>query len=453
MTYLVTLIEFFLGIVLMVFIINIVRTLRIPSRIRKAELLFEEDNVGQAMDIVQSVLEKKKSYIPALYLKAKIFRRQRQYILAISEANNILKTGDFQKYVSELDLHYLLADLYNRQQLFHKEIEEYKLILNFAPQDTTANHELGLHYYKLKKYRESRDMLIRALAGDSKLTDVFLPLGVSCFHLSEFGKAEEYLLKAVEMSPVPPAEAYYHLGLIYRTKKDNENAIKMFGLSRRDPDYALTSTLRIGEIYYEKEEYAQAIEILESGMSGLKTREDDSIAYRYLLAECYEMENLIKEAVHHWEKIESERPNYRSTQMKIADYKAIMDDEAMKGIFTSSLDSLQPLIAEIIARLNFNVITKKTLNPNQLVFKAYNIKRINDPPLLIFFDRTTREVPESSIERFIELTKIEKCKSGIYIATSRFSIKAKSAAASGLIEILDKDFVSGTIAKIKQKQK
>jgi tetratricopeptide (TPR) repeat protein len=296
-------------------------------------------------------------------------------------------------------------------------------------------------------------MLIRALAGDPKLNDVFLPLGVSCFHLSEYGKAEEYLLKAVDLSPVPPAEAYYHLGLIYRSKKDNESAIKVFGLARRDPNYALTATLRIGEIYFEKEEYAQAIEILESGMSNIRVREDDSISYRYLLAECYEMENLIKEAVHHWEKIESEHPNYRNTQLKLADYKAIMGDEAMKGIFTSSLDSLQPLIAEIIARLNFNVITKKTLNPNQLVFKAYNIKRINDPPLLIFFDRTTREVPENSIERFVELMKIEKCKTGIYISTSRFSMKAKSSAASNLVELLDKDFVAGTIAKIKQKQK
>ncbi|HEY1405173.1 MAG TPA: hypothetical protein VF857_01065, partial [Spirochaetota bacterium] len=162
MSYFITLIEFFAGIILTLIVISVVRTLRIPARIHKAELLFEEDSVGQAMDIVQSVLERKRSYIPALYLKAKIFRRQRQYILAIAEANNILKMGDFNKYISELDLHYLLADLYNRQQLFHKEIEEYRLILNLSPSDITANHELGLHNFKLKKYREARDMLVRA---------------------------------------------------------------------------------------------------------------------------------------------------------------------------------------------------------------------------------------------------------------------------------------------------
>jgi tetratricopeptide (TPR) repeat protein len=453
MSYFITLIEFFIGIIVAILIFNVVRTLRIPARIRKAELLFEEDNAGPAMDIVQNVLERKRGYIPALYLKSKIFRRQRQYILAIAEANNVLKSGDYKKYVSELDVHYLLADLYSRQQLFHKEIEEYKLIITLSPTDVMANHQLGLHYYKQKKYREARDMLIRAIAGDEKINDAYLALGVSCFHLSEYAKAEEFLLRAIEVQPIPPAEAYYHLGIIYRWKKDNDGAVKMFGLAKRDPDYSLIATLRIGEIYFEKEEYPQAIEVLESGISWLKTRDDDSIAYRYLLAECYEMGNLIKEAVHHWEKIEAEHPNYKNTQMKIADYKAIMGDEVMKGIFTSSLDSLQPLIAEIIARLNFNIIMKKTLNPNQLVYKAYNIKRINDPPLLIFFDRTTREVNENAVERFSELIKLEKCKTGIYIATSRFSMKAKGKATSEMMELLDKDFVASTLAKIKQKQK
>jgi tetratricopeptide (TPR) repeat protein len=453
MSYLIPFLQFFFGLVGLVIAINLFINFRIPARVKKAEALFEEDQTNPALDIVNSVLERKKDYVPAMFLKAKILRRQRQFILAIAEANNILRNGDFKRYMSELDIHFLLADLYNKQQLYHKEIEEYKLILNISPTDITANHQLGLHYYKSKKYREARDLLIRALAGNPQLADCYLPLGIASYQISEYQRSEEYLLKTIETLPLPPAEAYYYLGLIYRAKRDNDNAIKMFEQTRKDPNYSLTGTLRIAEIHYEKEEYAKAIEVLESNMSALRTREDDSIAYRYLLAECYEMENQIKEAIHHWEKIESERPNYKSTQSKLADYKAIMNDDVMKGVFTASLESLQPIISEIIARLNFNIITKKTLSQNQLVYKAYNIKRINDPPLLIFFDRTTREVPESAIIKFSEMMHEEKCKAGIYIATSRFSMKAKSSATSEMIELLDKEFVGQTVTKIKAKQK
>ena len=453
MGYLLTLVEFFAGIVAAVFIFNIVVMIRLPARVRKAELLFEHDDVGEAFHIVEKVLQRRKGFIPAMYLKAKILKRQRQYILAIAEVNDILKNGDFGRFVSELDLHYLLADLYARQHLFHKELEEYRIIMKLSPNDVTANHAIGLHMYKQKKYRESRDMLIRALAGDSKLTDTFLPIGIASYNLSEYGKAEEFLLKAIDSQTAPSAEAYYHLGMIYKMKKDTENAIRMFEFTKRDPEYALNGALRIGEIYFEREMYQQAIEVLEGNISWIRQREDASIAYRYLLAECYEMENMIKEAVHHWEKIQSERPNYKSTQMKLEDYKTIMGDDTLKGVFTSSLETLQPVIAEIIARLNFNIIQKKVLTPHLMTFKAYNIKRINDPPILIIFDRTTREVPESAISKFAEMMREEKCKSGIYIATTRFSVKAKTSAASEMIELYDKDFVAVTIQKIRNKQK
>ena len=196
MGYLLTLVEFFAGIVAAVFIFNIVVMIRLSARVRKAELLFEHDDVGEAFHIVEKVLQRRKGFIPAMYLKAKILKRQRQYILAIAEVNDILKNGDFGRFVSELDLHYLLADLYARQQLFHKELEEYRIIMKLSPNDITANHAIGLHLFKQKKYRESRDMLIRALAGDTKLTDTFMPIGIASYNLSEYGKAEEFLLNS-----------------------------------------------------------------------------------------------------------------------------------------------------------------------------------------------------------------------------------------------------------------
>ena len=46
MGYLLTLVEFFAGIVAAVFLFNFIVMIRIPARIRKAELLFEQDDVG-----------------------------------------------------------------------------------------------------------------------------------------------------------------------------------------------------------------------------------------------------------------------------------------------------------------------------------------------------------------------------------------------------------------------
>lgn len=426
------------------------RTYRFPARIKRAEDLMREGDEKQASNIIKAVLAKKKDYIPARYLRARILHKQNQFLMAISELNSILQASDCAKYVDELKVHYQLATLYHETKQWKKEIDEYKIILSFNPNDTNANHRLGLSYYKQKRYKDAKDSLKTAIDNDPTLDDCYLPLGISSYHVSDYDNAEFYLLKAIE-KPHKSEEAHYYLGLILKGKKDYENAITSLERSKTDSQLYRKSLIKIAEIYYDTAYYDKVIETLEGGLSSLKARDEESLAYRYLLAEAYEMNNQIQEAVHHWEKIEGEEPNYRSTQMKLSEYKALLDDTYMKHIFTSSLEELQPLLGEIIARLNFNIISRNILSSNQLYYKVYHTKRINEPPILIFFNRSTREISEGEIIQFSRQLGDEKAKSGIYITTSRFGLKATSAAASKSIQLYGKEYLSEVIAKIKGK--
>jgi tetratricopeptide (TPR) repeat protein len=430
----------------------ILQSVQIPGRIKKAEELFRSGNESGASDIVKRILERKKDYVPARYLRARLLFNQKQYLLAISEFNAILQIPEFTKFVKELDIHTSLAELYSLTQQWHREVEEYKMILSFDPENVHANHRVGITFYRQSRYRDARDALMKAVARAPELWDCFLPLGISCYNLAEYTNAEEFLLKAAEHPQQNGMEdGYFYLGLIYKGKKDYDAAIRMFENARRDKKLYVKSQFKIGEIYFDTDNYDKAISVLEEGLGSLKPREEDSLAFRYLLAECYEMENKVQEAVHHWEKIQSEHPSYKNTPMKLDEYKSIVNDESMKTIFTSSIDDIQPILAEVISRLNYNVISKTIINSAQLYFKAYNTKRINEPPILIFFVRTTREVSESQIQRFSGLLADEKCKTGIFISTSRFSPKARTAATSKGIEIHDRDIIIKTLGKYKGK--
>ncbi len=437
-------------VVIVIIVVLYFRTMHLPSLIKKAEEQFKNGNDKLASDIIKKVLKKKKDYVPARYLRARMLNRQNQYLMSISELNGILQTPDFSRYVEELKIHYQLADLYHETQQWKKEIEEFKKILSFKPDDINANHRLGLSYYKQKRYKDAKDNLLRALNSDPTLDDAYLPLGISCYKVSDYSNSEHYLLKAIERTH-KNEEAHYFLGLILKGKKDYDNAILSFEHSKTDTSLYRKSLMKIGEIYFETANYDDAIQTLEDGLSSLKPRDEESLQYRYLLAECYEMNNKIQEAVHHWEKIESEQPNFRSTQMKLEEYKALLEDTYMKQIFTSSLERLQPLLGEIIARLSYNIITKNFISKNQVYFKVFHTKRINEPPIIILFNRSTREIAETEIVQFSRILNEEKCKSGIYITTSRFGLKATAAAASKSIELYGKEFLSKTIEKIKGK--
>ncbi|HOO72390.1 MAG TPA: tetratricopeptide repeat protein [Spirochaetota bacterium] len=439
------LIFFFLFVAVTVFFI--VKTMQYPSKIRKAEELLTIGDLAKASDIIKAILDKKKDYAPARYLRAQILIKQKQYLMAISELNSILSIPEYSKHIKELDIHYQLAFLYGETKSWQKEVEEYKVILSFNSDDLKANHRLGHALYRQKDYKKVREYLTKAVLLDPNLQDCYLPLGISCFQISDYEKAEQYLLKSLS-SAGDNVEAHFYLGLIFKMKKDYDNAIKMFELAQKDRHFFVKSLYNIGEIHYVNEDFDIVIEELEKGLNYLQKNDEESHAYRYLLAEAYEQENKIDEAIHHWEKLAAENPDFRSVKIKLDSYREILDNKHMMSLFQSSLEELQPLISEIITGLQYNIIAKEKQSPNEYQYRAYNIKRINDPPLLIFFNRTTREITEGQILDFYRKINEEKCKSGIYISTSKFSLKAKSTAATRLIELYGGDYVNKAIEKI-----
>lgn len=429
----------------------IIRAHQYPAKVRKAQEYLDNGDIAKASEIVKLVLERKKDYVPARYLRAQILIQQKQYLLAIAELNGILSIPDFDKYVGELDIHYHLADLYHETQQWQKEVEEFRIILQFNPDDINANHRLGIVLYRQHDYIRSKDYLLKAVTLDPALSDLYAPLGICLYNTGEYGTAENFLIKAVETNATN-YEAHYYLGMIFKMKKDYTAALEMLGKARNDRRYFDKSQYAIGQLYFDNDAYSKAIEELEKGLPYIKDNTDEGLAYRYLLAECYEMENKIPEAVHHWEKIASINPNYRSTQVKLDDYKSILENKNLKFLFTSTMAELQPLITEIIAQLNYSIVYKKEVSANEYMYKCFSVKRINEPPVLINFIRTTRDITEGQINTFYQRMLEEKCKSGIYITTSKFSINAKSQAANKMIEIMDGRFLQKTMEKIKGKK-
>ena len=420
---------------------------RLPARIRRAEEYLNAGDQQRASEIVRAVLKKKEDYVPARYLRAKILTNQKQYLLAIAELNGILAITNFDHFVDEPAIHYHLADLYHETQQWQREIDEFKAILKFNPDDTVANHRVGHVLYAQKRYGECREHLEKAFTQNPSLTDCLLPLGVSCFHLGDFENAEPYLSKSLEQTPDNP-EPQFYLGNIYRNIKNNENAIKMFTSAKRDKRFFLKSLHSIAEIYYAEERYEDAITTLEEGLKKLTGSSDETLAYRYLLAECYERSNKITEALFHWQKIYETNSNYRNTKSKLDDYSQIMANDNQRILFTSSMEDLQPLITELIARLNFNIVSKRMINDSEYIYKALNIKRINEPQISIYFNRTTREITESQIADFERKMREDNCKSGIYMTTSRFSLKAKNAASGTMIQLYDANFITKAVERI-----
>ena len=428
------------------------KSTRLSSRIRRAEDAFAEEDYTRAGEIVKDILDKNHDYPPARYLKARLLIHQNQYVMAIYELNSILTLPDFRTYASEYELRSQLAHLYSETKNWDKEIEEYKMILMIQPDDVNANYRLGHALYSMKNYHSAFTYLQKSFEADPTKTENLLPLGVCYFHVGDHEKSELNLLRALETGNAGE-EARFYLGSIYFSKKKYEEAAALLEISRKDRRYFVKSLFLLAKIFYEQENYERAVEILEEGLGNLKEKTDEAYEYRYLLAECYEMLNRLKEAIHHWEKIYSDNPSYRAVKVKLDTYNAILQDDTLTMVYQSSIEELQPLIVEMISGLQYNIIARERINSNEYQYRAFNIKRINEPPILIYFNRSIREITENQIAQFQDKLNSEKCRSGIYITTNKYSLRAKATAASRQIELYDRELVSRVLEKTRIKKK
>ncbi len=113
------------------------------------------------------------------------------------------------------------------------------------------------------------------------------------------------------------SETHYNLGIAYKEMGLIDDAIKEFQSSRNDPKRYIQSSTMLGYCYMEKKLYSLAIDVLKK-ISEEGTEKDDSYwPVRYELAEAYEKNNNLKEALDLYTSVYGWNANFRGVSERI----------------------------------------------------------------------------------------------------------------------------------------
>ncbi|MEC4675655.1 MAG: tetratricopeptide repeat protein, partial [Nitrospirota bacterium] len=93
------------------------------------------------------------------------------------------------------------------------------------------------------------------------------------------------------------SETHYNLGIAYKEMGLFDDAIKEFQTSRKDPKRQIQSSTMLGSAYMEKGLYSLAIDALGSAIKSLPEQDGAHWAVKYELAEAYEKNGNIREAL------------------------------------------------------------------------------------------------------------------------------------------------------------
>jgi tetratricopeptide (TPR) repeat protein len=114
------------------------------------------------------------------------------------------------------------------------------------------------------------------------------------------------------------SETHYNLGIAYKEMGLVDDAIKEFQTSRNDEKRFLQSSTMLGVCYIEKGLYGLAIDVLNNAILTMKDKDDSYWALRYELAEAYEKNRNLREALALYTEIYGWNAKFRSVSDKLS---------------------------------------------------------------------------------------------------------------------------------------
>lgn len=136
---------------------------------------------------------------------------------------------------------------------------------------------------------------------DSDVMDIF----------DEFKRGLEKEIEAED------SETHYNLGIAYKEMGLVDDSIKEFQVAQRDPQFQIQASTMLGLCYMEKALYSLAVEAFTTAL--MKTTPNDEGAWRlkYDLAEAYEKDGKLNEAIRLYTEVYGWNANYREISAKI----------------------------------------------------------------------------------------------------------------------------------------
>ncbi len=225
------------------------------------------------------------------------------------------------------------AEFYSRQGLIDEAREILERLQNIFPENTEISRKLASlgqivegeekveYVEEIQKepvLAEGEVLEVEEIAEpalDSDVLDIF----------NEFKKGLEKELEAEDY------ETHYNLGIAYKEMGLMDDAIREFQTSRNDPKRFIHSSNMLGICYIEKGLYPLAIDVLKSAIEKMEDRGESFWAMKYDLAEAYEKNSNLKEALDVYTQVYGWNSKFRAVSDKINRLKtSIVDSTEQK---------------------------------------------------------------------------------------------------------------------------
>ena len=222
------------------------------------------------------------------------------------------------------------ADFYVRQGLIEEAREILERLRSLFPENSEINQKLASLGQAEEEETAEADVAAQESQPETPVAEGEIPdagkmpepalEGNVMDIFNEFKKGLEKELEAEDY------ETHYNLGIAYKEMGLLDDAIREFQASRNDPKRFVHSSNMLGTCYIEKGLYPLAIDVLKNSLARMEERDESFWTMQYDLAEAYEKNKNIEEALDTYLQVYGWNAKFRDTSQKITSLKAAVSE-------------------------------------------------------------------------------------------------------------------------------
>ncbi|MBP5156861.1 MAG: tetratricopeptide repeat protein [Treponema sp.] len=430
----------------------ILKTLLTPKKIGSIQKLIKMGKVQQAQKVAKAILTKDSKDYVAHYWLGEAYMAENKTELAFMEFKCVAQHMVFDGSISEVAFRKQLAKLYVKYNENENALKEYLLLTKQDPKNPDNYLECGKLFEEANDQAAALGAFQKVIQLSPRNAKAHAALSNLYLHTKQYNDARAEIDTAIKLSPESPSN-YYYLGKILKETHDYPGAVKAFEKGQRDPEFKQRALIEKGSCFMLAGQLDRATVEFENAIKSAKNEGSQETLYaRYFLADCYEKNHKIEEALVQWTEISKKNPKFRDVPTKLNQYKDVQTNDSMKEYLTATPQGFLD-IAKKAAKTGFNLVS---MNIESTKYGCLMLATEESPESwknarkqvwLVQFYRVSKPIEEAAVQKVADVLKEKKYYKAVIFSSSGFAIEAVNFAENRPIVLAGKEMVESILAR------
>ncbi|UTC90227.1 tetratricopeptide repeat protein [Treponema denticola] len=435
-------------------IIFLLKSVLFPKKRSRIEKNLKSGKYGAAIKDAKSILSKNPRDSEARYLLGKAYLADKKIDLAFIEFKTLNKTAVFNNPATEIEFRTIIADLYLKFQQPDEALKEFMLLNKKDPKNPKPYFQAGQIYENKNKSEQAIAYFQKAIEVDSRFAEAYASLGLLLFKANQIPEAEKAIATALKLAPDNSETLYYH-GRILKSKKNYAQALSALEKAARKQEIRSKCFFERGCCYLETNSLEKAEFEFTRAIKSSKQQSAPEVLYsRYLLADCYEKQRDIDQAIEQWEAISAVNPKFRNTAQKLAEYSDLHTNDHMKEYLTLIKEDFFKMCRDITEQhfdYPVQALKETKMGCTILAVEKGSEQWLNTrkKPQLLIFSRDGHTITESFLRSVHEEMKKQAIVTSHIITSGNFSPDAVKFAENRPFNLIDRQKLERIVEKVK----